>query len=128
MAHSYLSKKLTRPIRTKDGGTLRTILDVRRYMLGFSKNRKLRPQWQRATQLLLAHADVAAVSRQVEAAVAHDGEQDVSGEVQEHPAGVEDCILTEAVWGEAIARWPREPPWNGHTELTRLLLLFIRTS
>jgi len=79
MAHSYLSKKLTRPIRIKDGGTLRTILDVRRYMLGFSKNRKLRPQWQRATQLLLAHADVAAVSRQVEAAVAHDGEQDVSG-------------------------------------------------
>src|SRR5262249_12248158 len=149
MAHSYLSKKLTRPIRIKDGGTLCTILDVRRYMLGFSKNRKLRPQWQRATQLLLAHADVAAVSRQVEAAVAHDGEQDVSGrhenphtfrpsdrydvldaagEVQEHLAGVEDYILAEAVWREAIARGPGEPPWNGHTELTRLLLFFIRPS
>jgi len=53
---------------------------------------------------------------------------DAAGEVQEHLAGVEDYILAEAVWREAIARWPREPPWNGHTELTRLLLLFIRTS
>jgi hypothetical protein len=27
----YLSQKLTRPIPTKDGGTLRTVLDARSY-------------------------------------------------------------------------------------------------
>jgi hypothetical protein len=31
---------------------------------------------------------------------------DAAGEVQEHLAGVEDYILAEAVWREAIARWP----------------------
>jgi hypothetical protein len=30
---------------------------------------------------------------------------DAAGEIQEHLAGVEDYIL-EAVWREAIARWP----------------------
>jgi len=28
-------------------------------------------------------------------------------EVQEHLAGVEDYLLAEAVWREAIARWPK---------------------
>jgi hypothetical protein len=28
------------------------------------------------------------------------------GEIQEQLAGVEDCRLAEAVWREAIARWP----------------------
>ena len=32
---------------------------------------------------------------------------DAAGEVQEHLAGVEDYILAEAVWREAIARWPK---------------------
>jgi hypothetical protein len=31
---------------------------------------------------------------------------DAAGEIQEHLAGVEDYILAEAVWREAIARWP----------------------
>jgi hypothetical protein len=31
---------------------------------------------------------------------------DAAGEIQEHFAGVEDYILAEAVWREAIARWP----------------------
>jgi hypothetical protein len=31
---------------------------------------------------------------------------DAAGELQEHLAGVEDYILAEAVWREAIARWP----------------------
>jgi hypothetical protein len=31
---------------------------------------------------------------------------DPAGEVQEHLAGVEDYILAEAVWREAIARRP----------------------
>jgi len=42
------------------------------------KDRKLRARWQRADQLLIAHADVAAVTRQVEAAVIYDGKLDVS--------------------------------------------------
>jgi hypothetical protein len=61
VSSAYLSKKLTRPLATKDGGTLRTILDVRAYMLRLSKDRERSAQWQRAAQLLLAHADVAAL-------------------------------------------------------------------
>jgi hypothetical protein len=32
---------------------------------------------------------------------------DAAGEIQEHLAGVEDYLLAEAVWREAIARWPK---------------------
>jgi hypothetical protein len=31
---------------------------------------------------------------------------DGAGEIQDHLAGVEDYILAEAVWREAIPRWP----------------------
>jgi hypothetical protein len=34
---------------------------------------------------------------------------DAAGEVQEHPAGVEDYMLAEAVWREAIAQWLGAP-------------------
>jgi hypothetical protein len=46
----YLSEKLTRPIRTKDGGVLRQ-------------------QWQRACELLVAEADIDAFSKQIELAL-----------------------------------------------------------
>jgi hypothetical protein len=75
---SYLSKKLTRPLPTKDGGTLRTVLDARSYMLRLSKDREQSAQWQRAAQLLLAHGNVAALSRQVELALTYDGKLDVA--------------------------------------------------
>jgi hypothetical protein len=39
---AYLSKKLTRPRPTKNGGTLRTVLDARTFMLALSKDRKNR--------------------------------------------------------------------------------------
>jgi hypothetical protein len=32
---------------------------------------------------------------------------DAAGEIQEHLAGVEDYMLAEAVWREAIARWQK---------------------
>lgn len=32
---------------------------------------------------------------------------DAAGEVKEHLAGVEDYIVAEAVWREAVARWPQ---------------------
>ena len=62
---AYLSRKLTRPLPTKDGGTLRTVAEARAYMLGLSKDRELRSQWQRAADLLLAEADVGALSKAV---------------------------------------------------------------
>jgi hypothetical protein len=68
----YLSQKLTRPIPTKDGGTLRTVLDARTYMLALSQDREHRAQWQRACELLLAEADVEAFSRQIELALFYD--------------------------------------------------------
>jgi hypothetical protein len=57
---AYLSQKLHRPLPTKDGGTLRTVLDARTYMLRLSKDRERNARWQRAAELLLAEADVAA--------------------------------------------------------------------
>ena len=56
----------------------RTVLDVRTYILALPKNRALRTQWQRAARLLLEHADVGAVSRQVELALLYDDKLDVS--------------------------------------------------
>jgi hypothetical protein len=38
-------------LRTKDGGTLRTILDTGDYMIGLSKGREMRAQWQRAAEI-----------------------------------------------------------------------------
>src|SRR6516164_1054133 len=77
VSQAYLSRKLSRPLPTKDGGTLRTVLDARAYMLRLSKDRERSARWQRAAQLLLAKADVGAVSRQLELALAYDGKLDV---------------------------------------------------
>jgi hypothetical protein len=52
---------------------LRTVLDARTYMLGLSKDRELRQQWQHACELLLAEADIGALSKQVELALFYDG-------------------------------------------------------
>src|SRR5262249_33869251 len=52
--------KLTRPLVTKDGGTLPTILDARTSMLALPKHRETTAQWQRAAELLLDGADVTA--------------------------------------------------------------------
>jgi hypothetical protein len=74
----YLSQKLTRPLPTKDGGTLRTVLDARTYMLRLSKARERDTRWQRAAELLLGEGDVAEFSRQVELALFYDAKLDVS--------------------------------------------------
>jgi hypothetical protein len=75
---AYLSKNLTRPIRTKDGGTLRTVLDARTYMLRLSKARERDTRRQRAAELLLGEADVAAFSKQVELALFYDAKLDLA--------------------------------------------------
>jgi hypothetical protein len=77
---AYLSKKLTRLVSTKDGGTLRTVAEARTYMLGLSKARELRTQWQHAAELLLAEADVADFSKQIELALFYDAKLQLSAE------------------------------------------------
>jgi hypothetical protein len=74
----YLSQKLMRPLVTKDGGTLRTVLDARAYMVQLSRDRERSAQWQRAAKLLLAQADVAEISKQVELALFFDAKLDVT--------------------------------------------------
>jgi hypothetical protein len=78
MPPEYLSQKLNRPLPTKDGGTLRTVLDARTYMLGLSKDRERCAQWQRVAELLLSEADVAALSGQIELALFMDAKLNVS--------------------------------------------------
>jgi hypothetical protein len=75
---AYLSKKLTPPIPTKDGGTLRTILQACAYMAAIGKERELRPHWRQVRELMLKEAEVAAVSWQVRLAVLKDAKLDVS--------------------------------------------------
>jgi hypothetical protein len=77
---SYLTQKLTQPLVTKDGGTLRTVLDARAYMLALSKDREHRAQWQRAAELLLDGANVAAFSKAVELALFYDAKLQLSAE------------------------------------------------
>jgi hypothetical protein len=47
-------------------------------MLKLSKDRELRAQWQRAAELLLAQADVADLSKQIDLALFYDGKLDVA--------------------------------------------------
>jgi hypothetical protein len=69
---AYLSQKLDRLLPTKDGGTLRTIREACDYMTGMGKKRETRQQWQQAAKLILAQADVVAVSRALELALFYD--------------------------------------------------------
>jgi len=63
---AYLSRKLTSPLPTKDGGTLTTIGEACEYMAAIG------PHWQRVRELMLQEADVAALSSRVRLAVLKD--------------------------------------------------------
>jgi hypothetical protein len=63
---------------TKDGGLLRTIAEGRDYMLALPDYRELRQSWQRAAELLLAQADVATVSQQIQLALFLDYKLDLA--------------------------------------------------
>ena len=78
MSPAYLSKKLTQPLVTKDGGTLRTVMDARTYMLALPKRRETTAQWQRAAELLLDGVDVADFSKAVELALFYDAKLDLA--------------------------------------------------
>jgi hypothetical protein len=73
-----LSQKLTRPLPTKDGGTLHTVRDARTYMLALWKQRETAARWQYAAELLLAQADVADFSKQIELALFYDAKIDLT--------------------------------------------------
>ena len=89
----YLSRNLTPPIPTKDGGTLRTIGEACEYMAAIGKEREQRRHWQQIRELMLQEADVAAVSRRVRLAVLKDAKVDVTA------------------LSESMERWMDEPPW-----------------
>ncbi len=78
LSPAYLSTKLTSPLPTKDGGTLRTIGEACEYMAAIGKERELRPHWQQVRELMLQEADVAAVSWRVQLAVLKDAKLDVT--------------------------------------------------
>jgi hypothetical protein len=92
LSSAYLSRKLTSPIPTKDGGTLSTIGEACEYMAAIGNERELRPHWQRVRELMLQEADVAALSSRVRLAVLKDAKLDVT------------------VLSEPIERWMDEPP------------------
>ena len=57
---------------TKDGGTLRTILEACEYMAAIGKERELCPHWQQVRELIHQEADVDAVSWQLRLAILKD--------------------------------------------------------
>jgi hypothetical protein len=74
----YLAEQLMpHPLPTKDGGVLRTIGDVRAYMLTLSKEREWRDHWKAAYRLLVHGAGAAALTQQVHVALSRDGQLDV---------------------------------------------------
>ena len=68
----YLKSRLTAPIATKDGGTLRTVQDAWGYVGAISAERETRSHWQKVRQMILVKADVAAVSWQIRLALLKD--------------------------------------------------------
>ena len=71
------SAPLARPVVVKDGPTLRTLNDVRAFMLSLPEAIQLQQSWQKATELLLAASDHAGVSealtRQIQLALFIEG-------------------------------------------------------
>src|SRR6516165_5718839 len=78
LSPTYLTRKLTSPIPTKDNGTLSTIGEACEYMAAIGKERELRPHWQRVRELMLQEADAAALSSRVRLAVLKDAKLDVT--------------------------------------------------
>jgi hypothetical protein len=75
---TYLDQKPTRPLPTTDGGTPRTVLDARAYMIALLKRRELRGQWQRACELLLTEANVGELTKAVGLVLFYDFKLDLT--------------------------------------------------
>ena len=74
---AYLRQKLTQPLPTKNGAVLRTIGEAANYVLSLPADPEHCNRWQHAARLLLAEADVAAVSRQIHLALFYDAQLDI---------------------------------------------------
>src|SRR5262249_6302963 len=75
LSPTYLTRKLTSSIPTKDGGTLSTIGEACEYMAAIGKEREIRPHWQRVRELMLQEADVAALPTDFGKLIADDTEK-----------------------------------------------------
>jgi len=74
----HLAERLTPyPLPTKDGGVLRTIGDVRAYMLALSQERQWLNHWKTAYRTLVHGATSAALTQEVHLALSRDGQLDV---------------------------------------------------
>jgi hypothetical protein len=62
---AYLSKKLTPPVPTKDGGTLRIIQEACEYMAAIGEGRELRRHWQHVRKLILDEGLGLAITRKL---------------------------------------------------------------
>jgi hypothetical protein len=78
LPRAYLAQKLTRPLPTKDGGTLRTIGEAAAYIRALPKERELRERWQTATDFILKQAPANEVTSRVNLALFYDAELDVA--------------------------------------------------
>jgi hypothetical protein len=73
-AQTKSKAKLTRIIRTSDGGDLRTLADAKTYMLALPEGRALRRPWQNSVKLILDEgANIEAITTQIELALTLDG-------------------------------------------------------
>ena len=66
--HDYLAQSLRRPLRTKEGGTLRTVADAANYIVALSEDGR-RTHWDSTSSGL---ADPSEISRQLELALFYD--------------------------------------------------------
>jgi hypothetical protein len=73
----YLATKLSEPLPTSDGGTLRTIGDATRYMTALPKQREMRQAWQQVAKLILNRAPVETVTRALSLALFTDAKLDL---------------------------------------------------
>lgn len=75
---------LKHEVRTRDGKKLRTLADVRAYVLKLPKGRSERQYWQHMAALLLEACETgktADATRQLKLALIHDGTLDPTTEV-----------------------------------------------
>ena len=111
MSRKRWSYRLSRPITVKDGPTLRTLDDVRIFMLdNLPEDDQARRSWQKACEILLAAADgladVGAVTRQVELALSLAGQADGNIQAPDRAHGRRQSRITEAGQSPAEAKRP----------------------
>jgi hypothetical protein len=107
MSRKRWSYRLSRPIPVKDGPTLRTLDDVRMFMLdNLPEEDQARRSWQKACEILLAAADgladVRAATRQVAwrsvlSPLTKGSSADSSGLV-----GAPTCCRGEWIWDNGV--------------------------